>query len=141
MCINKELAEDKGLIPVVAGISLHGEQQDARIKKQEAEIELLKNNLKTLTISNNLSQGKDSKPKLIAAVTEERPRSRIRFERSPSANREDRSDSKNRIGYEDRSKTKRIHFDKLSIHILQEVKTHDEAIDLQVRRRVEKVLQ
>jgi hypothetical protein len=105
VCINKELAEDKGLTAVVAGISLHGEQQDARIKKQEAEIELLKNNLKALTISNNLSQGMDSKPMLIAAVTEERPRSRIRFERSPSANREDRSNSRNRIGYEDRSRS------------------------------------
>lgn len=104
VCINKELAEDKGLTAVVAGISLHGEQQDLRIKKQEAEIELLKNNIKTLTINNNLSQGMDSGSKLIAAVIEERPQSRIRFDRSSSGDRNDYNNRREKIVY-DRSRS------------------------------------
>lgn len=86
--INKQINEDKGLTAVVAGMSVHEEEQDKEIKKQKAELELLKHQFNILTLSNNISQGMDSSPKpLIAAVSEERPASRLRFERSPSTAR------------------------------------------------------
>ena len=94
--INKQISEDKGLTAVVAGFSVHEEQQDKELKMQKAEIELLKHHMTALTLSNNL-QGMDSSPKLIAAVTEDRPQSRIRFERSLSESRESRSPSSNKV--------------------------------------------
>jgi len=93
--INKQISEDKGLTAVVAGFSVHEEQQDKELKIQKAEIEMLKHHMNALTLSNNL-QGMDQSPKLVAAVTEERPRSRIRFDRSLSEGRDNRDLSKNK---------------------------------------------
>jgi len=103
--INQEISEDRGLTAVVAGISVHEEEQDRELKKQKSEIELLKSHLSALNLSNNLSQGMEGSPKLVAAVSEERPSSRIRFNRSPSSSKEQRSGSEGRYKSENQSRS------------------------------------
>ena len=103
--INQEISEDRGLTAVVAGMSVHEEEQDRELKKQKSEIELLKSHLSALNLSNNLSQGMEGSPKLVAAVSEERPSSRIRFNRSPSSSKEQRSGSEGRYKNEHQSRS------------------------------------
>lgn len=101
--INKQLSEEKELTAVVAGMTVHEEEQDNKLKKQQTEIDILKRHINEIQFSNHLSQGMDNSPKLIAAVSEERPQSRIRFDRSLSADKDKRSGSEERRNYHSRS--------------------------------------
>jgi peptidoglycan hydrolase CwlO-like protein len=95
--ISKQINETPGLNALVAGMTIHEEEQDKELKKQKTEIEALKHHLSALTLSNNLSQSMEGSPKLLAAVSaDEQTYTKIRFDRSRSGSKEAHSGSEDR---------------------------------------------
>lgn len=65
--LNKELTENKGISALVAGISLHEQEQDFEISKQRAELANLQKQLGEIRLTETFNQVMDKNP-LIAAV-------------------------------------------------------------------------
>jgi len=93
--LNKELTENKGLNALVAGISLHEQEQDYELKKQRVELTNLQKQIGELRLTENFSQGMDNSV-VIANVDNYESTKTNSNEQSEAKERNFRSNSRSR---------------------------------------------
>ena len=94
--LNKELTENKGLTALVAGMTLHEQEQDSELKKQRLELANLQKQIGELRLTEHLSQGMDNACVVANVENYEPARTSVSNQGGNQERRFDRSNSRSR---------------------------------------------